>query len=138
MLVFRFSRRSGAFEISGTSAGTERARGIFRPPVDIYYNDRIFTVRMDLPGVNVDALTIEAGDNSITIHGSTPVKGSTGPCRLMERPSGNFLRTLNFPGRISPDKITAELENGVLTMRVPAPELDRNPTTIEIRMSGAD
>ncbi len=138
MLVFRFSRISGAFEISGTSAGTERARGIFRPPVDIYYSNRIFIVRMDLPGVDSDAMTIEAGDKEITIHGTTSVASSTGPCRLMERPSGNFQRTLKFPGRISPDKITAELDNGVLTIRVPAPELDRDPTTIEIRMTGAD
>ncbi len=94
---------------------------------------------MDLPGVNPDDVSIEATDTEVRIVGKLePTDNPGGPCRLMERPSGQFMRTLSFPGRIAPDRITAALADGVLTMTIPAPDLTRDPTTIEIRIEGAD
>jgi len=93
---------------------------------------------MDLPGVNPDDISIEAGESEINIVGQFPSSESVGPCRLMERPSGPFLRKLTFHGRISPDGVEARLADGVLTLKVPAPDMSRDPTTIEIRIEGAD
>lgn len=138
MLVFRFSRQSGRFEISGTSAGQRMEQGSFKPPCDISWHDREFTVKMDLPGAGPDDLTIEASDNSINILGSMPSQNPPGPCRLIEAPSGPFRRSIKFPGQIAPDKVEASILNGVLTIKVPAPQLDRDPTVIEVRINGAD
>ncbi len=138
MLIFRFSQISRKFEISGTSAGQKISRGYFRPPVDISFRNRVFTIRIDIPGVNPDEITIEAGENEIVIQGAVSTEKSHGPCRLLERSSGIFLRKLKFPSRISPDKVEASMSNGVLTLHIPAPELGRDPTTIEIRIVGAD
>jgi len=138
MLVFRFSRISGRFEIKGVSGMQERPRTSFRPPVDISFSNRVFTVKVDLPGVDPDDVSIEVGESELVIAGSVPSGNPAGPCRLMERPSGAFMRRLNFPGRITADKVEASLTDGVLTIRVPAPDLTRDPTTIEIRIEGAD
>ena len=138
MLVFRFSRISGQFEITGTTAGSGSTRGSFRPPVDISYRNKVFTLRIDLPGVNPEDLTIEASDNEIHIAGVAAPGDPPGPCRLMERPSGTFKRTLSFPERISPEDVRASLENGVLTIHIPSPDLSRDPTRIEIRIEGSD
>ena len=138
MLVFRFSRTSGRFEIMGVSGRSDRPRTHFRPPVDISFKSNIFTIRMDLPGVSPDDISIEAEESEINIVGNIPAPDAPGPCRLMERPSGPFMRKLTFHGRISPDGIEARLEDGVLALRVPAPDLSRDPTTIEIRIEGAD
>jgi HSP20 family protein len=138
MLVFRFSRISGRFEIAGTSAGTEWTHGSFKPPCDISYRDRVFTVKMDLPGAGPDDISIEASDNSINIFGNIPSGNPPGPCRLMESPSGPFRRTINFPGNIAPDKVVAAITNGVLEIQIPAPDLDRDPTVIEVKITDGD
>jgi len=138
MLVFRYSRVSGRFEIAGTSGGTGQSRASFRPPVDISLRNGVFTVTMDIPGASPNDISIEASDYEINILGSITFDDPPGPCRLMERHSGSFVRTLSFPGRIAPDKVQAELGDGVLTLRVPSISLDRDPTRIEIRIEGAD
>jgi len=138
MLIFRFSSISGRFEITGIAASGERPRGTFRPHVDISYHDRVFTIRMDLPGVVPENLLIEADEHEISIAGVVPPPDKPGPCRLMERASGQFRRTISFPGRIAPDKVDAHLSGGVLTLSVPAPELERDPTRIEVNIQGAD
>ena len=38
---------------------------------------------------------------------------------VLERTIGTFQRTFNFPGLIDQDKVTAKLENGILTIVVP-------------------
>jgi len=138
MLVFRFSRISGTFEISGTSSALEDRQGYFRPPVDITYREGVFVVKMDLPGASPDDMTIQAGDTELSIFGTIKPPDPPGPCRLMERPTGEFLRTLKFPIDISPDNVTAVLSGGVLEISVPAVDVDRDPTRIEIRIEGAD
>lgn len=138
MLVFRFSRISGKFEITGSKGITERPRGHFRPPVDIAFYDGVFTVNMDIPGVEPDDLSIETTDSEISIVGLSRSREAPGVCRLMERSAGHFLRSISFPGKIEPDGVRAELKNGVLTVTVPAPELTRDPTRIVIRVEGAD
>jgi HSP20 family protein len=137
MLIFRFSRISGRFEIVG--AGTvEGPKTAFRPAIDVSYFDQAFTVRMDIPGVTPEDMSIEAGDNEISISGSVPSIEQPGPWRLMERRSGPFRRTISFPSRIASDKIEAHLNNGVLTLKIPTPDLKHDPITIDIRIEGAD
>jgi len=138
MLVFQFSKVSGLFEIKGTSAPVADRRGYFRPPVDITFLDGTFIIKMDLPGAVPDDLTIHAGDFEVSIFGTIHLPDSQGPCRLMERPTGDFLRTLAFPIRIAPDKVTASMSNGVLEIAVPSVDLDRDPTRIEIKLTDAD
>jgi HSP20 family protein len=138
MLIFRYSKVSGRFEISGVTGTADKPKGTFRPPVDISFRDRVFTVRIDLPGASPEDLSIEADEREVNIYGTVKQTDPPGPCRLIERPSGTFMRTLNFHGGIAPDKVTASLSGGVLTLVVPAPNLDRDPTRIEIRIDGAD
>jgi HSP20 family protein len=138
MLVFRFSRLSGRFEIAGSKGSPERPRGCYSPHIDISFTKGAFTVRMDLPGVTPDDLSIEAGENEISIVGLSGKSEAPGVCRLMERQSGAFLRTVKFPVRIEPDKVEANLSSGVLTLTVPAPDMTRDPTRIVICLEGAD
>ena len=93
---------------------------------------------MDIPGVDHENLSLEATESEISIVGLTKSNEAPGVCRLMERPTGHFLRSISFPGKIEPDGVEAELRNGVLTVTVPAPELTQDPTRIVIRIEGAD
>jgi len=138
MLIFKFSKVTGTFEIEGTCCAIEDVCGYFRPPVDITYCEGIFTVKVDLPGALPDDIILQVGDREIIIVGVIDRPEKPGPCRLMERPSGEFLRTLNFHVGIVPDKARASLSNGILEITVPAVSVDRDPTRIEIRIDGAD
>jgi HSP20 family protein len=138
MLIFRFSKVSGRFEAVPVSTSEERGRSAHNPPVDISFQDHVFTVRMDLPGVNPENLSIEVGDSEVVVGGVIPPPTRPGPCRLIERPSGPFRRALYFPLRIASDRTEALLKDGVLTIRVPTFEIDHDPTRVEIRIDGAD
>ena len=111
----------------------------FSPPVDISYRDRIFTVRMDIPGVASEDIVIEVWEHELAIFGVVPVKNRPGPCRLMERRGGAFRRVLTFPGVIKAEGIEADLQDGVLTIRIPTPDLAHDPTEHnKIKVQGAD
>ncbi|HDS30718.1 MAG TPA: Hsp20/alpha crystallin family protein [Firmicutes bacterium] len=138
MLIYRFSKLSGRFEITGAKGSSEHTLGHFRPPVDISFIDGLITVRMDVPGITAENLSIEAGENEIGISGVMPNSETPGVCRLMERSSGNFLRVIKFPTGIESDKVRANLESGVLTIVLPAPDFKRDPTRIVIQLEGAD
>jgi HSP20 family protein len=137
MLTIRYTKVT---HISGTSrqAGAGDPGASFSPPVDISYHDYIFTVRMDIPGVTSEDIVIEAWEYELAIFGVVPVKNKPGPCRLMERRGGPFRRVLTFPGKIKTDGIEANLTDGVLTIRIPVPDLDENPTEHKIKVQGAD
>lgn len=124
--------------MTGISGKVEKSGHGFRPAVDISFSNRVFYVRMDLPGVLPQHIAIEAGENYLTITGTVPADEPLGPCRLIERNSGGFMRTLKFPGKIKMDDIEARLENGVLTVKVPAPDSERKSTVIEVRVEGSD
>jgi HSP20 family protein len=138
MLVFRFNTTVGRFEITGVAGEIARSRTGFKPPVDISLTDRIFCIRMDIPGVSPENIFIEADEHLVNITGTIQVDEPPGPCRLMERHSGSFTRKLKFPDKIVPDKVEAQLENGVLTLKIPAPGTARASTVIEIQVEGAD
>lgn len=138
MIVFRFNRVAGRFEIAGVSGDDASPKGYFKPPVDISWLAGSFIIKFDLPGVRAEDVRIEAGENEIKVSGVLAHNDAPGPCRLIERPSGTFLRTISFPGRIDPEKITAGLENGVLRITVKSSDARRDPTRIEIQYGGGD
>ncbi|HEX9744395.1 MAG TPA: Hsp20/alpha crystallin family protein [bacterium] len=132
MIVFTFSINSGRFEITGVKGESKSTRGYFKPKVDIAFAEGSFHVKMDLPGARPENIRIEANENEMNITGEVVRDYPCGPCRLMERSAGNFLRTIGFPCRIDPERITATLMDGVLSVEVPSPEAQRDPTRIEI------
>jgi HSP20 family protein len=139
MLIFRFNRTHGRFEITGIAGKVEQHEHHgFRPPVDISLSNRVFYVRLDLPGVLPEHISVEAGETYLAVTGTIRADEPPGPCRLIERHSGTFMRKLNFPVKITPDKVEARLENGVLSLKIPSPSAVRASTVIEIRVEGAD
>lgn len=124
--------------MTGIAGRIERVDAGFRPPVDISLSNRVIYVRMDLPGVSPEHLSIEAGESYIAITGTIPAEEPPGPCRLIERHSGSFMRKLKFPARIVPDEVETQLENGVLKIKIPAPGMTRASTVIEIQIEGSD
>jgi HSP20 family protein len=130
MLTIYYRKVSIRSKESGSGGSDDSFDAVFSPPVDISHCDNAFTIKIDIPGANADDITIEAWENDLVVSGSIPAPQRPGPCRLMERRSGQFRRALTFPVKIMSEGIEANLNDGVLIIRVPMLDLKQNPKEV--------
>jgi HSP20 family protein len=100
---------------------TERAT--FAPPVDIYENKEEILVLADLPGVTAEGLTVNLDKDQLTIL----ARRSVGAKEEVE-----YRRVFVVPRGIDADKISANLQNGVLRLVLPKPAALK-PRQIDVR-----
>ncbi|KAG2155821.1 HSP20-like chaperone [Suillus bovinus] len=122
-----------------------------RPPVDVTEEGDKYIIEADLPGVKKDNVEIRVGDagRSITIQGKTSsrqtngesdttaetidknsaegavAKAEPGTQLAVERQypgSATFIRTVWLPRPIDSSKVSAKLQDGILTMTTPKAE----------------
>jgi len=96
---------------------------IRQPLVDITDDGESYVLKAEVPGVKKDELRIEVTENAIEISGEASSEKEeedkeTGFVRR-ERHYARFHRSLPFPEKIVPDKVDAQLIDGVLTLKVP-------------------
>jgi HSP20 family protein len=103
------------------------------PAVNVYAGRDGIAIIAELPGVEKEDLEIQAHQDALTLRGTRrPSSEQADAYHRRERRSGNFTRTLQLPFRVDPDRIEAQLENGVLRLSLSRPEEDK-PRRIEIR-----
>ena len=100
---------------------TTRTRQARVPKVDIYENDQELLLLADLPGVTSEQLNLAIEPPELRIE-------TTGP------ETGPFARTFTIDERIEVPGVTAELKNGVLTIKLPK-VASQKPRQIPIRAS---
>lgn len=108
-------------------AFTDRRGAAFAPLTDLVEDEQAYTVTVDLPGVAPEAVDVTVEDGTLHICGERArpepqaAEGSADvPVRrIVERLHGRFARRLRLPGRVDPDAVTAHMQDGVLTVRVP-------------------
>jgi HSP20 family protein len=99
-------------------ASSSIGRGAF-PPVNIFKQSDGCVVRLEVPGLAAEDLTIESQGQSLTITGKRASEGAPGTVHRNERWSGEFSRSLEFPRDLNPSQAEADYKNGVLIIRVP-------------------
>jgi HSP20 family protein len=116
-------------ELMRSAGNGNRVTG-FTPLVDVHETEEEYLVKVDLPGVNADDVTVEVNDNVLSISGSRAAD-ETGQAQLVERPYGSFVRTLTLPQGVDSDSIEAAYQDGVLELRIPKP-VEQKPKKITI------
>ena len=116
----------------GDTTGDEFERADWTPAADIYEIDSGYLIALDLPGIDRDALEIDAEDNRLVVKGTRPIAESKQ--HRTERPRGKFLRTFSVPGSVDQAKIAAEYKDGVLQIRLPK-RSEQKPKKIDIKIS---
>lgn len=88
------------------------------PALNMYEERDALTVKAELPGVEVQDLSISLEGDTLTIKGKREVKRQEGQLSYHRREieSGNFSRAVNLPIKVDPEKVTARLINGILTI----------------------
>jgi HSP20 family protein len=99
------------------NADAEFERADWTPAADIYETESSYSIAMDLPGINRDALEIDVDDNRLIVKGTRAIEESRQ--HRIERPRGKFLRTFSVPTSVEQSKIGAEYKDGVLQIRLP-------------------
>ena len=90
-------------------------------PMDAYRAGDEYVVVFDLPGVPPDAIDLDVERNVLTIKAERrPLAVSDGvEMQVAERPLGVFSRQLFLGDTLDTERIAAEYENGVLTVKIP-------------------
>ena len=88
-------------------------------------------IRMVVPGVKPGDISIHLVDNSLVIEGEKKSDVTEERYLRRERAFGKFSRNIALPFRVNPEKIEAELKNGMLTVRLYKSE-DAKPRRIAI------
>ncbi|MGW6690025.1 Hsp20/alpha crystallin family protein [Streptomyces sp. NPDC054961] len=108
-------------QLSGTS-GTWSKPSVM--PMDAYRQDDVYVIAFDLPGVSTEAIDIDVERNMLTVKAERrPTGQSEGVQReLSERPLGVFSRQVMLADTLDTERIEADYEAGVLTLRIPIAE----------------
>ena len=120
-------------ETSARNETTRRNEGALMPPVDVMEDSTGITLRADLPGVPKDKLNLQIEADTLTIEGEMSIATPEGmEASYAEVGAPRFRRAFTLSKELAPDKVTAELRNGVLHLRIPKAE-HAQPRRIEIK-----
>ncbi len=99
-------------------AGSDEAG--WTPPVDIYEMADQYVVTAEVAGLSRDDLQIHIQEGKLTIRGERQSGDATSVrYERVESGHGRFTRAFVLPHPVDASGITADLENGVLTVTVP-------------------
>ncbi len=109
--------------------GATPDQGGWWPPIEVARRKDRIVVCAELPGLDKDAIRIEATDAGLVIEGekSREVRHAEPPqdgveVLQSERLYGRFYRLIPLPEGADVEHATAQFTDGVLTVEIPAPE----------------
>lgn len=103
-------------------------------PVDISQTERDIVVRASIPGFRKEDVDVRVEKGILSIRASKRSEKEVNGERYYrrERFTGSLSRRIALPGMVRDHDSTAELEDGVLTLRVPIAE-EARPKQVVIR-----
>ncbi|WP_411104808.1 Hsp20/alpha crystallin family protein [Streptomyces sp. cmx-4-9] len=106
-------------------------------PMDAYRDAEDYVIAFDLPGVSADAIDIDVERNMLTVKAERrpTAKAENVQMELSERPLGVFSRQLVLADTLDTERIAADYDAGVLTLRIPIAERAK-PRKVSINADG--
>lgn len=90
------------------------------PTVDIYEDGHAITLKADLPGVSRDRLEVQVDGNNLAIEGQAAIDMPEGMESLYaDVRTTRFRRSFTLSNELETGNISAEMKDGVLTLRLP-------------------
>ncbi|HEX7004349.1 MAG TPA: Hsp20/alpha crystallin family protein [Trueperaceae bacterium] len=89
-------------------------------PIDLFETGEELVLQMAVPGVQSEDLDISIEGRELSIQGNLPqAEDEARRYWLQTIPVGEFRRTLTLPVQVEVDNVSATVENGLLTLRMP-------------------
>src|SRR2546428_10642485 len=103
--------------VKGASGfSVEQAAGAWSPPVDIYETPAGFVLTAEVPGMSLAELDVKGVDDTLILRGARrwerDVQGEN--FHRLESAYGKFERTFKLSQEIDADRITAEVQRGLV------------------------
>ncbi|HUQ99397.1 MAG TPA: Hsp20/alpha crystallin family protein [Gemmatimonadaceae bacterium] len=111
------------------------------PAVDVAETDKELRLDLELPGIQPEDVEVTAENGVLTVRGQKNSERKEGDdesrYHLVERTYGSFTRSFQLPQGLDESKIEADIEHGILAIRIPKAALPQ-PRKIQIgkRVSG--
>ncbi|CAI7830894.1 unnamed protein product [Closterium sp. NIES-54] len=132
----RFPSLFRATSSLGASSAAARPAVAVRTPWDVRETDDAFHIRLDMPGLSKEEVSVKLENGSLVIRGEHKAEekgGEEGEGLWDARIAKSYQTTLALPDNVLTDQIKAEMKNGVLTVTM-AKETppEAAPSAIEI------
>lgn len=112
-----------------------RSESALIPPVDVVEDSSGITLYADLPGVSKDKLSLNVEADTLTIEGDVGLATPEGmEATYAEVGLARFRRVFSLSKDLDTTKVSAELAQGVLRLRIPKAE-HAQPRKIEVRVN---
>jgi HSP20 family protein len=100
-------------------ASSPATETMLSPDIDIVETDNGLEVTAELPGVAKEDIHLRLDGDQLTISGQKRKERKDEKSRFVERSYGSFTRSFTLPFTPDPDKIEADCDQGVLTIKLP-------------------
>lgn len=96
----------------------------WEPAVDIFETDDAILLKVEVPGIGKEQVSIEVKDGMLTLSGERKFEKEVNEEQYhrVERSYGAFHRTFTLPSSVDADRVEASLRDGVLEIRLPKRE----------------
>ena len=130
-----FGRPLGSFSGSASRSTDSDEASAWAPALDVSETDSEYVVRVDLPAVKKEDVSVTVDQEMLTISGERKFERAEESEKVHRRESarGMFSRSLSLPDNADANGIRAESKDGVLIVHVPKTKLERSKA-IEIRV----
>jgi HSP20 family protein len=109
-------------------------QGFYTPLADIEELEDHYLVEVELPGIRKEDVSVEVQGRRVIVEAERRERERTGNFRTKTRTTGRFHYEAVLPSEIDESKISADLGDGVLAVRLPKTETVRKKK-VEIRSS---
>ncbi|KUO17697.1 Hsp20/alpha crystallin family protein [Streptomyces dysideae] len=112
--------------------GAHVVPGLHGIRIEEHLTDGTFVLRAELPGIDPDKdveITVTEGVLTLTAERTEETKEK----HHSEFRYGTFARSVQLPSGAKGEEATADYKDGVLTITVPVPEMQKGATTIKVR-----
>lgn len=105
----------------------------FSPAADVIEEDETISIKIDLPGMNKQDISLSYKDDILTVKGTRKIEAKENQHYIRkERKIGSFSRSFPVPGTVDSSAIKATFREGVLTITLPLTEETSNSSSIPI------
>ena len=124
------------FQEMTTSPFVPRPLATFVPQFEVKETKDAFIFKADLPGVEEKNIDVNLTGNRLTVSGSREEEERLEGENFYadERGFGTFTRVFTLPDGVDSESVSAELKDGVLTLRIPK-KPEHQPKKISIKVA---
>ena len=135
LLLMQEQLRTALKQVVDSTPRSTREGKHWVPAADLWKTPGMLFIDVEIPGTPLESIRLDAEGDELVLSGSRPMarESEDSHFRRMEGEYGEFRRVFSLPKGADFSRVEATLSSGVLEIRVPLGEPDRENRVIEPR-----